>query len=213
MDILFLITGFICACITPFLHYEILGFKGLVYYLILVAFSFFVLAYAILSVYKFKIARIDYLQSKKIISWNIKSEAKKQSYIPFVLSLIFGVCLGLFLAIQQVPFVSNLLLSLAFAFSCLGWWLMGIKRVNAKENTVDNFLLSHDGLIYNNTIYIFNGYSKGITAVNKENNKLNIEVINGKKQQTITLEIPEDKESEVDAFLVDLKEYFNQDGN
>lgn len=213
MDILFLITGFICASITPFLHYEILGFKGTLYFLILIAFSFFVLAYAILSNYKFKIARIDYLNSKKIISWNIEQNDKKKSKIPYLFSLAFGVILGLFLAIKQVPFATNLLLSLAFSFSCLGWWLMGIKRLHNKEKETDNFLLSHMGLIYNNKVSVFNGYSKGIIGVNCENKKLNIELLNGKKQQIITVEIPMDKQSEVDAFLVDLKEYFSQNGN
>lgn len=213
MDILFLITGFICACITPFLHYEILGFKGIVYFLILIAFSFFVLAYAILSIYKFKIAKIDYLNSKKIVSWNIEQKQIRISKITYLLSLLFGIGLGVFLAIKQVPFLSNLLLSLALAFSCLGWWLMGIKRLNSKKNETDNFLLSHIGLIYNNKISVFNGYSKGIIGVNSENNKLNIELLNGKQQQTVTVEIPNDKQAEVDVFLVDLKEYFNQDGN
>lgn len=213
MDILFLITGFICACITPFLHYEILGFKGIVYFLILIAFSFFVLAYAILSIYKFKIAKIDYLNSKKIISWNIEQNQMKNSRLPYVFSLMFGVALGVFLAIKQVPFSSNLLLSLALAFSCLGWWLMGIKRLKNKEKETDNFLLSHVGLIYDNKVSVFNGYSKGITNVNCDNNNLNIELLNGKKQQIITVEIPKDKQAEVYAFLVDLKEYFSQDAN
>ena len=167
MDILFLITGFICACITPFLHYDILGFKGTAYFLILVVFAIFVLAYAILSIYKFKIARIDYLESKKIVSWNTTTDLKKQTKLPYILSLVFGVCLSVFLGIKQVPFLSNLLLSLALAFTCLGWWIMGIKRLTNKENSIDNFVLSHEGLIYNNSVNIFNGYSKGIVAVNK----------------------------------------------
>lgn len=210
MDILFLITGFICACITPFLHYEILGFKGTVYFLILIAFSFFVLAYAILSFYKFKIAKIDFLNSQKIVSWNIEQTEKKKSTLPYIFSLIFGIVLGAFLAIKQVPFVSNLLLSLALAFTCLGWWLMGGKRLYKKENETDNFLLSHIGLIIHNKVYVFNGYSKGITNVTSSNNNLNIELLNGKKQQSIIVEIPEDKKAEIDIFLADLKEYFSQ---
>ena len=78
---------------------------------------------------------------------------------------------------------------------------------------MDNFLLSHVGLIYDNKVSVFNGYSKGITNVNCDNNNLNIELINGKKQQTLIVEIPKDKQSEIDAFLVDLKEYFSQDAN
>ena len=90
---------------------------------------------------------------------------------------------------------------------------MGIKRLKNKQKETDNFLLSHVGLIFNRKVSVFNGYSKGITAVNCENSKLNIELLNGKKQQIITVEVPKDKQAEVDAFLVDLKEYFSQDGN
>ncbi len=213
MDILFLVTGFICACVTPFLHYDVLAFKGTLYFLILIVFAFFVLAYAILSFYKFKIAKIDYLNAKKIVSWNIEQPEQKSSKIPYVFSLIFGIALGVFLAIKQVPFTSNLLLCLALAFTCLGWWLMGIKRFINKKNELDNFVLSHVGLIYKNKTSIFNGYSKGIVDVKIYENQLQLNILNGKKQETIKLDIPNDKKAEVDAFLVDLKEYFSQDGN
>ena len=213
MDILFLLTGFICACIVPFLHYDFLLFKGTAYFLILIVFTFFVLAYTILSIFKFKIARVDYLLSKKIVSWQMETKTKKPSIIPYVFSLFFGICLGVFLAIKSVTLLSNILLSLALAFTCLGWYLMGVKRYNNKINETDSFLISHMGLIYNNEVYVFNGYSKGITSVKKEDKKLHLDLINGKKQSNIIVEIPDEKLAEVDAFLIDLKEYFNSDGD
>ncbi len=213
MDILFLLTGIICACIVPFLHYNFLLFKGTAYFLILIVFAFFVLAYAILSIFKFKIARVDYLLSKKIVSWQMESETKKASRVPYILSLFFGILLGAFLAIKSVDLLSNILLSLALAFTCLGWYLMGVKRYNNKIKETDSFLISHMGLIYNNKVYVFNGYSKGITGVKKENKELHLDLINGKKQSNIIIEIPDEKSAEVDAFLIDLKEYFNSDGD
>ena len=209
MDILFLITGFICAAIVPFLNIEFLGFKGTVFYFIMVLFAFFVLAYAILSVFKFHIARIDFLLDKTIISWNIPAENKKQVRFPYYISLTAGLILGTILAVNSVPVITNILLSLACAFVCLGWLIMGIKRLNSKKLSNDNFVLSHMGMIYKDKVTVFNGYSKGIINVKKDDGKLVFSILKNKKEKRFSLDIPDNKTAEVDAFLTDLKDYFN----
>ncbi len=209
MDIFFLITGFICASVVPFLYTEFLGFKGIAFYFIMVIFAFFLLAYVILSYFKFNIARFDYLVDKTIVSWNIPKEDKKQSKFPYFISLFAGIILGIMLAINGVPVITNILLSLSCAFACLGWLLMGINRLNNKKACCDNFVLSHMGLIYDNKETVFNGYTKGILGVKKEDNKLIVSILEKRKEKQISLDIPEDKISDVDAFITDLKDYFS----
>lgn len=213
MDILFLITGFICASIVPFLNIDVLGFKGTVFYFIIVLFAFFVIAYVILSAFKFYITRIDYLANKTIVSWNVPAEEKKQIKFPYFISLTAGLLFGIMLAVNSVALLTNILLSLACAFTSLGWLLMGIKRLNLKKESIDNFVLSHMGLIYNGKATVFNGYSKGFLNVKKENDNLVICILENKKEKQLSLNIPENKSADVDAFLLDLKDYFNGASN
>ena len=212
MDILFLITGFIFALITPLLNYSILGFKGFIYSFIMILFAYIVLAYVILSIYKLKIAKIDYLKSKSIVSWKIE-RTQKETKLPYIISLISGVIFGIFVYLKNVGLLSSIFLSLACAFAVLGWWIMGIKRFMSKLDETDSFLLSHMGMIYKNEIEIFNGYSKGVTSAKREENTLILTLLKKKEEREIKIKIPEDKISEVDNFLNDLNDYFNGENN
>lgn len=208
MDVLFLLTSFICAIIVPCIHYPILQFKGLAYSFILILFVYVVFAYVILSVYKLKIAKINYLDSKRIVSWDTNDE-KNESKKPYVFSLIVGLLFGIFVYFKGIGLFSAILFSLACAFAVLGWWLMGIKRLQSRLNDCGCFLLSHIGIIYNGNIEVFNGYSKGITSAKKENDYLILSILKNKAENELKIKIPENKIADIDIFLNDLKEFFN----
>ena len=212
MDILFLLTGFICALIVPLININFLGFKGFLYCFIMIIFAFVVLAYVILSVFKLKISKIDYLKSKSIVSWDVDYE-KKSSNLPYILSLIFGILFGIFVYFKNIGLIASILLSLACAFTILGWWLMGINRINAKFLEINSFLLSHMGIIYKGKIDVFNGYSKGITEAKRVDNTLILSILKNRKIEEIKLDIPSEKSEEVDAFINDLKNYFDGEAN
>ena len=209
MDILFLLTGCIFSFIVPIVNLNVLGFKGFVYCFIMILFSILVLAYTILSIYKYKISKIDYLKSKTIVSWDNGKPDTKNSRLPFIISLVSGLLLGIFVYFNSIGLLNSILLSLACAFIVLGWWLMGRKRLENKINSTDTFLLSHTGIIYNGKVEIFNGFSKGITSAKKEDNYLILTILKNKKQTELKFIIPSDKTDAVTSFLKDMNEYFS----
>ncbi len=213
MDIMFLLTGFIFAVIVPIINVDFLGAKGLIYCFIMVVFSILVLAYPILSFYKFKISKIDYLKSKMIISWDNGIVESKRSNLPYLTSLLLGLSIGVFVYFKGIGLLNSILFSLAGAFTILGWWLMGIKRYEKKIQSEDSFLLSHMGIIYNGKIEIFNGYSKGITTAKQENDTLVVTLLKNKKETELKFNIPEEKKDEVTSFLKDLTDYFSGEAN
>ncbi len=206
MSVLYLITGFIFAITVPILEFSQIGTKGFLYFLILIVFLIFMLSYVILSVYKFKIAKFEFLNSKKIVSWNIEDEPLK-SKKHYYLSLLTGVVFGALISVKSSNLVYSIMFSLALTFVVLGWCTMGIKRLNDKISSIDNFLISHMGIICKNKAQVFDGYSKGILSIKKENNDLKIVIKKGRKLENITVCIPDDKINEVEAFLNDLKEH------
>lgn len=212
MDILFLITGFICAISVPLLNIKLLGFKGFLYSFIMIVFAIVVLAYVILSVFKLKISKIDYLKSKTILSWNVYY-TKKESRLPYFFSLIIGIFWGIFVYFKNIGLLESILFSLACAFTVLGWWLMGKKRLQCKFIEIDSFLLSHMGIIYKGNVDVFNGYSKGITEAKRDENTLILSILKNRKDEKIKLDIPEEKSAEVDNFIADLKNYFDGENN
>ncbi len=212
MDILFLLTGFVCAIAVPLLNLEFLGFKGFLYSFIMIIFAFVVFSYVILSVFKLKISKIDYLKSKTIVSWNVEYTTKS-SRLPYIISLILGILFGIFVYFKNVGLVASILLSLACAFTVLGWWLMGIKRLESKFSEINSFLLSHMGIIYKGKVDVFNGYSKGITEAKRKDNLLILSILKNKKNEEIKLDIPSEKSDEIDAFINDLKNYFDGENN
>ncbi len=213
MDILYLLTGFVFALVIPIINIEFLGLKGFIYSLLIIIFAFVVLAYVILSVFKLQISKIDYLKSKTIVSWNVTEQKKKETKRTYILSLLIGLIFGVFVYFKSYNLVISILASLACAFVNLGWWIMGIKRLDSKLNETDHFLLSHVGMIYNNKIDVFNGYSKGIINAERAEKLLILTLIKNKKQSEFRIEIPEEKINEVDDFLKDLSDYFNGDND
>ncbi len=209
MYLLYLLTGIILACITPILNFEFLGAKGVAYCLIMILFGIVVLGFLILSIYKFKISKIDYITKRTIVSWEIEEENEKKSYACYVVSLACGIALGAYLIFSSAGLLNSILLSLALAFTVLGLWLLGKKRFNDTKSSVPSFVLSHIGLIYGDRIELFNGISKGIINAKEENGELVLDLINGKKQENLRLAIPEDKKQEVADFLTDLNEFFS----
>ena len=212
MDILFLLTGFICAIIVPLLNVTFLGFKGLLYSFLMIVFAFIVLAYVILSFFKLKISKIDYLKTKNIISWDVDF-TKNKSMIPYVLSLCLGVIFGIFVYFKNIGLIESIFLSLACAFTVLGWWLMGEKRLELKFKEIDSFLLSHMGMIYKEKIDVYNGYSKGITEAKRVDDTLILSILKNRKNEELKLDIPVNKSDEVDNFINDLKNYFDGENN
>ncbi len=213
MDILFLITGFLFALIIPLLNLSFLGFKGFLYAFIMIIFAIVVLAYVILSIFKFQISKIDFLKNKVIVSWNAPTEEKKKSKAPYVLSLVCGLLLGILIYFKSFNLIISILASLACAFTVLGWWLMGINRLNKKLDETDTFLLSHLGMIFNGKVDVFNGYSKGITSASKKDNKLVLNILKHRKETEFVIDIPDNKINDVDEFLKDLKEFFDGDND
>lgn len=209
MDILFLITGFLCAALTPIINFDFLGSKGILYSLIMIIFAVVVLAYVILSIYKFYISRIEYIESNIILSWDISVESKKSSKLPFAISLLAGIVLGIVLTLKGAGAVNSILLALACAFTVLGWWIMGQRRLDNKKSSLPTFVLSHIGIIYGNRIIVFNGYSKAVTAVKRDGALLKLNIINGKENYELDIDIPNEQISAVDDFLEDLEKHFN----
>ena len=213
MYLLFLLTGIILACITPLINLEFLGTKGVAYCLIMIIFGVVVLGFMILSIFKFKISKIEFILKRTIVAWEIENENQKQSVACYVVSLVCGIVLGAYLIFASAGLLNSILLALALAFTVLGLWLLGKKRFSDIKSAAPNFVLSHIGLIYKNRVQIFNGYSKGIISAKEENNELILDLINGKKQEILRLPIPEEKKQDVTDFLTDLEEFFSGEEN
>lgn len=204
MHVLFILSGAVCAAIAA-----ILGSatpKELIYFLILILFFTFLLAFLVLSVAKFYISRIEFLNNTKIIAWG--KYVPKNRKFPFVLSIVLGVIFGTLLIFQHVPYIYSLLLALALAFEALGLQICAIKRFDAANKNA--FVLAHMGIFFNNNLKIFNGTTSGITSCERLDNKLNLTILNKKKENQITVCIPSEKLDEVDVFLKDIKDFFNE---
>lgn len=209
MEILFLLTGLLCAVLVPIANLTLFGIKGVFFFLIMALFISAVIAYMTLSIAKFFIAKLDFLRSSTIVSWNLpQKDNKKTSFLPYCISAAAGITVGIFLRIQRVDVTSTLLVTLAVAFELLGWWLVAQKRVQTKLQEVPDFLLSHMGLIFNGKMSVFNGYSKGITQVEAKDNTLSLSIKKRKQQFTLRLDIPSEKTDDVQAFIADMNEYF-----
>ena len=203
MNVLFILSGALCAIIAAILGSNTP--KEAIYFIILIAFFTFLLAYLFLSVAKFYISRIEFLNNTKIVSWGTYSPKRRK--FPFIVSGVAGLIFGILLIFQRVEYTYSLLLALALAFESLGWQLCALKRFDAANTS--SFILAHLGMLYNNKISIFNRTTNGITSCKREENTLYLTVLNKKKERNLFIEIPEDKISEVDAFLIDMKEFFN----
>ncbi len=209
MDILFLLIGLLCALLVPVFHFTLFGIKGVFFFFIMALFLSAVMAYMTLSIAKFFIAKLDFLHSNTIISWNLKEKTeKKASSLPYGISAASGLLVGIFLCVQRVDVTSTIFITLAVAFELLGWWLIAQRRVQDKLNEVPDFLLSHMGLILNKKMSVFNGYSKGITQVAVKGSKLSLTVKKHRREDTISIDIPADKMEDVQNFLTDMNEYF-----
>ncbi len=209
MDIMFLITSFVCALLIPLTNRPVFGAKGTLFFIIMILFGMLVLAYAILSIAKFQMAKYDFLFAKKIVSWETgEAKEQKHSKLPYMISCACGAVTGCFLVFKETGYLCALLGALAVAFAVLGWWLMAIKRVSAKKAQMPGFVLSHQGIIINGKAEVFNGYSKGITHASDENGTLKLTVLHKKEEAVLSFEIPDDKKQDVDDFLKDLKAFY-----
>lgn len=82
MDILFLLIGLLCALLVPVFHFTLFGIKGVFFFFIMALFLSAVMAYMTLSIAKFFIAKLDFLRSNTIISWNLKEKTEKEGVFP-----------------------------------------------------------------------------------------------------------------------------------
>ena len=214
MEILFLLTGLLCALLVPLSQLTLFGLKGVFFFFIMALFLSAVLAYMKLSIAKFLIAKLDFLRSNTIVSWNLEQKAeKKTSPLPYAVSAAAGILVGVFLRIQRVNVTSAILITLAAAFELLGWWLIAQKRVQNKLEEVPDFLLSHMGLILNGKMSVFNGYSKGITNVDVQKDTLVLTVKKHRQESAISLKIPADQTEAVQNFIADMNDYFKGENN
>lgn len=214
MEILFLLTGLLCALLVPLSQLTLFGTKGVVFFFIMALFLSAVMAYMTLSIAKFLIAKLDFLRSNTIVSWNLEQKAeKKTSPLPYAVSAAAGILVGVFLRIQRVDVTSTLLITLAVAFELLGWWLIAQKRVQNKLEEVPDFLLSHMGLILNGKMSVFNGYSKGIINVDVQKETLVLTVKKHRQESAISLKIPADQTEAVQNFIADMNDYFKGENN
>ena len=77
MSILFLLTGIICAFIVPIINYQQLGLKAFIFAIIMILFALLVICYVILSIFKLKTTKIEYLKSQTIVSWGNNQTPQK----------------------------------------------------------------------------------------------------------------------------------------
>ena len=214
MEILFLLTGLLCALLVPLSQLTLFGLKGVFFFFIMALFLSAVMAYMTLSIAKFLIAKLDFLRSNTIVSWNLEQKAeKKTSPLPYAVSAAAGILVGVFLRIQRVNVTSAILITLAAAFELLGWWLIAQKRVQNKLEEVPDFLLSHMGLILNGKMSVFNGSSKGITNVDVQKDTLVLTVKKHRQESAISLKIPADQTEAVQNFIADMNDYFKGENN
>ena len=214
MEILFLLTGLLCALLVPLSQLTLFGLKGVFFFFIMALFLSAVMAYMTLSIAKFLIAKLDFLRSNTIVSWNLEQKAeKKTSPLPYAVSAAAGILVGVFLRIQRVNVTSAILITLAAAFELLGWWLIAQKRVQNKLEEVPDFLLSHMGLILNGKMSVFNGYSTGITNVDVQKDTLVLTVKKHRQESAISLKIPADQTEAVQNFIADMNDYFKGENN
>lgn len=202
--ILFIILGIILSLISVIISYT--EVKAIIYFALLIGFFVLVIAYVTMSVAKLKIAKLDYLKNTSIVYWG---ENEKKAYkFPFILSGILAILFGCMLIVNGADYLHSLLLTLGLGFELCGWILVALKRYNEKNNHA--FILSHMGMLYNGKIRIFNGSTKGIIDCKSENGNLIITLINNKKEETVSVKIPQDKILEVDDFLTDLRSFFDE---
>lgn len=203
MHVLFILSGALCAVVAAILSSATP--KEFIYFLLLILFFTFLLAFLVLSVAKFYISRIEFLNNTKIVAWGNYSPKKRK--FPFVLAIALGLLFGALLILQRAGYVYSLLLALALSFEMLGWQICALKRFDASNSY--SFILAHMGAFIDGKLTIFNGSTSGITKCEKEDTKLNLTILNKKKESLISLEIPNDKLDEVDVFLKDMKEFFD----
>lgn len=210
MDILFLVTGIAFALFAPFVQVSATGFKVALFWAIMALFAVFVLAYTILAVAKSRIAKISFIASNKIIGWNTGFETKKKTpIILYSTVIVCGTALGLYISQNGGNYLTSLLASLALTFTSLGWIFMGQKRTKDTLSALPDFILSHNGMIYGGKAELFDGISHGITNVRSENGMLYLTVLKKKKEETLSLAIPDECVDETENFLKDMKEFFN----
>ena len=211
MDILFLLTGFLCACAVPLCDLAAFDGKALAFYYIMAVFFTFVLAYVILAFYKYRMARLSFLKSQTLLAWETDEPTqKKKSRLPYVLCCAFGLVLGIAMLFTDANRWSIVLFSLALAFVSLGWVLMGQKRLAAKQKEIPGFLLSHMGLIQNGKARLFDGYTRGIKSMTRKDNELILVILNRKKEETLRMIIPDGQADTVDAVIADVKAFMGE---
>lgn len=211
MDVLFLLTGFLCACAVPLCDLAAFDGKSLAFYYIMAVFFTFVLAYVILSFYKYRMARLSFLKSQTLLSWETDEPAPaKKNLLPYILCCAFGLILGIALLFTDAGRWSIVLFSLAVAFISLGWVLMGQKRLKAKLQEIPGFLLSHMGLIQNGKARLFDGYTRGIKSMTRENHELILVILNRKTEETLRMIIPDGQADAVDAVIADVNAFMRE---
>lgn len=210
MDIMFLVTGLLCGIAVPIINSSSLGAKGVAFWIIMVLFFAFVLAYVILGYAKSRCAKISYIAANKIVAWNTGEKGKKKSLIPAgVICILSGILLGVYFFVLNAGYLTALLSALSLAFIAFGWYLMGQKRIKNKFSEYPDFLLSHGGMIFKGKAELFDGATKGILNAETDKNFLCLDVLRKKQQEKISLPIPEEFMGETEEFIKDMKEFFN----
>ncbi|MBP5662470.1 MAG: hypothetical protein J6X30_04890 [Clostridia bacterium] len=209
MEWLFLVTGLFSAALLPVLAPTGFEPKALLYYALMVLFAEIVLAYGVLSYAKYRNAKLRYLLSRAIVSWETERPLPKRLFLPYLVSLLFGILLTVLMRINGMDFLTTLLLSLAAAFSLLGWMLMAQKRILRALADAPSFVLAHNGMVNAGKAEVFNGTSRGVIKAGEADGNLCLTVLRGKKTEELLLPIPDDKRQAVTDFLTDMKEYFD----
>lgn len=210
MDLLFLFTGLVCGVLVPVLNGSLLGTKGVIFWIIMVLFFAFVLAYVVLGYAKSKCAKINYIAANKIVAWNTGETGKKKSLVPAgTVCIVSGTALGVYFIVSGAGYLTALLGALSLCFVLFGWYLVGQKRIKNKLNEYPDFLLSHGGMIFKGKAELFDGATRGILDAKTENNSLCLDILRKKERERISLPIPEENRAETEDFIKDMKEFFN----
>ncbi len=211
MDILFLVLGTLIWLAIPCIEYGVLGGKVALFIAIMVLFFVFVIAYGILSVYKYFMAKLNCIVQNKIVEWDNGFVYKNKSVLTeFIFCGIFGILVGTVMIIKGISYLPSLCGAVGGAFVSFGWVLLGTKRIDKIKNGVQGFFLSHVGLIYNGKAEYFNGTTKGILSAEEKDGYLVLEILCKKKTETLKVQIPDDKKDDVNKFIADMKDFFNE---
>lgn len=211
LELLAIIIGLLLAAAFPIA--SAMPSEALLYYIIMVGFSFLVLAFMFLSYAKLRIARIDYARAKEMFSWSLPNEPTSETMSPNMIRIIISATFGILLCsamllLTDIPPLQSILAAGILTVFCIGIWGISSKRIAYKTATLPDFMLSHNALVFLKKITFLDGTKNAIyeTALNGDFLKLGLK--QGRKTLKLSIPVPTDKKNDVQTFLSELEQHF-----